>query len=75
MASRRQFEVGPNGATLVSHGEYVTVESLRARTGFAFEVAAQLEAPLQPSEQTLAAIRSLDPDRLRDALVGGDTPN
>ncbi|WP_370459115.1 CoA-transferase subunit beta [Aggregicoccus sp. 17bor-14] len=62
---------GPLGARLLTRHPEVQLESIVQRTGFPFGVPELLpETPL-PDAATLAAIRALDPLRLRDALVGG----
>jgi glutaconate CoA-transferase, subunit B len=68
-----RFELGEQGATLLALEPGVELEEVRERTGFSFAVAPQLLTLPQPTEQTLSVIRALDPERLRDALVGGPT--
>ncbi len=69
-----RFELSSAGATLVALHPGVSLEEVHARTGFSFQRAPTLLRTRAPTEGTLAAIRALDPERLRDALVGGPSP-
>ncbi|HXX31477.1 MAG TPA: CoA-transferase [Myxococcaceae bacterium] len=65
-----RFEVGGAGAVLRSHRPWTTVAEVTERTGFAFTVAEDVATDAAPAEATLEAIRALDPDNLRERLVG-----
>jgi glutaconate CoA-transferase subunit B len=45
----------------------VTIHQVQANTGFELEVAAQLATTEPPTEEELAVLRHLDPDRLYTA--------
>jgi glutaconate CoA-transferase, subunit B len=65
-----RFQVGEEGAWLNSHRPWTTPVEVAERTGFSFSVANDLTTDAAPSAATLAAIRALDPDNLRERLVG-----
>jgi len=65
-----RFQVGGEGAWLVSHRPWMTPAEVMERTGFAFSLSPHLAPEPPPSAATLAAIRELDPDNLRERLVG-----
>lgn len=65
------FEVGPSGAMLLAVHPWATEEEVAANTGFAYRTrgAPPAVTPL-PGEATLRAIRAVDSDDMRHALVG-----
>jgi glutaconate CoA-transferase subunit B len=65
-----RFQVGGEGASLHSHRPWTTPEAIAERTGFTFSVAEAVIADAPPPAATVDAIRALDPDNLRDRLVG-----
>jgi glutaconate CoA-transferase subunit B len=65
-----RFRVGGEGASLQSHRPWTTPGAIAERTGFAFSVATSVTADAPPSPATVAAIRALDPDNMREHLVG-----
>lgn len=64
------FELCADGATLLARHPAASVESIRHKTGFAFHAAHPLPVTAVPSREHMAAIRSIDPERTRDQLVG-----
>jgi len=64
------FSLGADGAVLESIAAHASLALVRARTGFAFAEAANLDQLPDPPAAALDAIRSLDPDNLRAELVG-----
>jgi len=64
------FELCPSGATLVARHPGAELEAIRERTGFAFEAARPLAVTAEPTREHLKAIHSLDPEGIRDQLVG-----
>jgi glutaconate CoA-transferase subunit B len=64
------FDLGASGATLIAYHPSATPEGIRERTGFDYGLAKPLEVTPLPSPESLLAIRSIDPDRIRDSLVG-----
>ncbi|XXF77905.1 CoA-transferase [Myxococcaceae bacterium GXIMD 01537] len=64
------YELGPEGARLLSRHPWATDEDFAARTGFPIAVREPLPVTAQPDARTLAAIRAIDPQGLRDSLVG-----
>ena len=64
------FDLGTSGATLIAHHPSATAEGIRERTGFDYGLAKPLAVTPLPSPESLLAIRSVDPDRIRDSLVG-----
>jgi glutaconate CoA-transferase subunit B len=64
------FSIGPGGALLEALAPLVTVDEVRARTGFSFREAEPIGPLVDPPADVLATIRSIDPDNLRAALVG-----
>lgn len=64
------FDLRPAGATLVARHPAAEVELIRQRTGFSFETACPLSVSEEPSPEQLRAIDSIDPERIRDQLVG-----
>jgi glutaconate CoA-transferase subunit B len=65
-----RFEVGGIGACLYSHRTWTTPGEVAERTGFTFTFAKSVVTDEPPRAETLAAIRALDPDNLRERLVG-----
>ncbi len=65
-----RFQVGGEGASLLSHRPWTTAAQVAERTGFTFALAKSLSADASPAAATLAAMRALDPDNLRERLVG-----
>lgn len=65
-----RFQVGGEGASLLSHRPWTTAAQVAERTGFTFALAKSLSADAAPAAATLAAMRALDPDNLRERLVG-----
>ena len=63
------FSLGNGGAVLQAIAAHTTLDALRARTGFAFQVAAELDVIGDPPAAVRDAIRRLDPDRLSGELV------
>ena len=61
---------GAAGARLLTRHPAVRLEDIAERTGFSLSVPEQVPETPAPDAATLAAIRALDPDRLRDSLVG-----
>jgi glutaconate CoA-transferase subunit B len=64
------FELCAGGATLIARHPRSCVEEIHQRTAFAFEAASPLPVTPEPSREHLSAIQSLDPQRIRDQLVG-----
>jgi len=68
------FEVGPPTATLASLHPWATEAEVREKTGFAFETALTPGATpgitSDPDAATLAAMRAIDTDNMRQSLVG-----
>ena len=64
------FSLGTGGAVLEAVSAHADLDAVRGRTGFAFRAADELVTTPDPSTDTLAAIRCLDPDNLRADLVG-----
>ena len=66
------FELGADGAELVSRHPHADEGAIAERTGFAFRAADPLEVTAPPDEEYLAAIRSIDRQRLCERLVGSN---
>lgn len=64
------FELGPEGARLLSLHPWTDLDTLRERTGFELSVEEPVPTTPLPDAATLAAIRAMDPRNLRDQLVG-----
>ncbi|WP_224240241.1 CoA-transferase subunit beta [Hyalangium gracile] len=64
------FELGSEGARLLSLHPWTDLDTLRERTGFALSVEEPVPTTPPPDAATLAAIRAVDPRNLRDQLVG-----
>lgn len=64
------FTVGPPEAVLVAIHPWATEEEIAGRTGFSYRVANDLTVSATPGEATLRAIRAIDPDGMRETLVG-----
>ena len=64
------FELGMKGARLMARHPWASVEQIRERTGFCFEAEPALALTAEPEARSVAAIRRIDPDRLRESLVG-----
>jgi glutaconate CoA-transferase subunit B len=65
-----RFQVGGEGASLHSHREWTTPVAIAERTGFTFSVDRAVTTDGPPADATVAAIHALDPDNLRERLVG-----
>jgi glutaconate CoA-transferase subunit B len=65
------WELGAEGARVLTRHPWATPEELVSRTGFPVALEASLPITLPPDARTLDAIRSIDPHGLREALVGG----
>lgn len=65
------FEVGAEGAELLSRNTEVDEQSIAERTGFVFRATEPLAVTETPEREVLEAIRSIDRDRLCERLVGG----
>jgi glutaconate CoA-transferase subunit B len=65
-----RFQVGGEGACLHSHRPWTTPGAIAERTGFIFSLAKAVTTDATPPAATMAAIRALDPDNLRERLVG-----
>ena len=63
------FELGQDGATLVSRHPWATHDIIKERTGFRYAIKDDAVTPLA-DPATLAAIRSIDKHDLRRSLVG-----
>ncbi len=66
------FEVGAEGAELLSRHAAVDQESISDRTGFSFRAADPMPVTGPPEPEALEAIRAIDRDRLCERLVGGN---
>jgi len=64
------FSIGEGGAILEALAPHASLADVRVRTGFAFSEAAPIARLTDPDADMLAAIRRIDPDNLRDELVG-----
>lgn len=64
------FEVGGDGARLRARHAWATAGDIAAKTGFSYAVDAELPITPAPGSDQLQALRALDPDRLRERLVG-----
>jgi glutaconate CoA-transferase subunit B len=64
------FELGAEGAELVARHSNASLDSIRQRTGFQFQVPSPLPVTPEPLRELLRAIHALDPERIRDQLVG-----
>jgi glutaconate CoA-transferase, subunit B len=64
------FSLGRGGAVLEALAPHATADLVRARTGFDFELPPSAGTLPDPPPQALGAIRRLDPQALRDELVG-----
>ena len=64
------FELGPGQAQLMARHAWADLETISARTGFAFAVADPLPVIDPPDPRYVDIIRSIDGHRLRDRLVG-----
>lgn len=65
-----RFQVGGEGAWLLSHRAWTNPAEVAERTGFSFTVAPQLTADSMPTTATLEVIGALDPENFRERLVG-----
>ncbi|MCB1056766.1 MAG: glutaconate CoA-transferase [Acidobacteria bacterium] len=65
-----RFALGARGARLVARHPWADPQVIAARTGFDFEIPDPLLVTATPSADHLAAIRSLDPESLRERWVG-----
>lgn len=64
------FSLGADGAVLEALAPHATGELVRERTGFPYAISDAIELLSDPPPDALDAIRRLDPDGLRDELVG-----
>lgn len=64
------FELCPSGPQLLAHHPGAELQTIRERTGFAFETASPLRVTAEPTREQLKAIRSIDPQGIREQLVG-----
>nr|XP_061810407.1 3-oxoadipate CoA-transferase subunit B-like [Nerophis lumbriciformis] len=64
-----RFEIGTAGARLTARHPWSSEPEISAATGFEFRTAKPLPITPQPSAEHLLAIRSIDPDGLREQLV------
>lgn len=64
------FDLGSKGARLVAHYPETTLEEIRDRTGFPFEVAVPLPVTRWPEPQYLNAIQTVDGSEIRNQLAG-----
>lgn len=64
------FTVGAGGAVLEAVVPDVALDTVRARTGFAYASAVTLHIVGDPPPHVVDAIQALDPDQFRRALVG-----
>ncbi len=64
------FELGTDGARLLSRHPWASLEVIGERTGFPFQVEGALPVTPLPDARTVAAIRAIDPRGLREQLVG-----
>jgi glutaconate CoA-transferase subunit B len=65
------FSLGEGGAIVEALAKHATIEAVRDRTGFGFELARTIETLGDPPAHVLDAIRRIDRDNLRTDLVGG----
>jgi glutaconate CoA-transferase subunit B len=64
------FDLGAKGARLVAHYPETTLEEIRDRTGFPFEVTVPLPVTRWPEPQYLNAIQTVDGSEIRNQLAG-----
>jgi glutaconate CoA-transferase, subunit B len=64
------FSVGAEGAVLEAIAPTTTLDAVRARTGFAFTIAAPLATLADPPDAIVTTLGALDPERYRNALIG-----
>lgn len=64
------YELGPSGARLLSRHPWASPEEIASRTGFPLDMVSPLPVTPPPDARTLEAIRAIDPQGLRDSLVG-----
>ncbi len=64
------FEVGLPEASLVARHPWATEAELADKTGFSYAVAPEAAVTPPPDARTLEAIRAIDSNNLRRALVG-----
>jgi glutaconate CoA-transferase subunit B len=64
------FTLGAPGAVLDAIAPGVTLDAVRARTGFGYAIAASLPTLRDPPDGAIDVIHALDPAGLRVALVG-----
>ena len=64
------FEVGLPGATLVARHAWASEAEIAERTGFAYATAKDLPVTPPPDAHTLRAIRAVDSNDMRHAMVG-----
>jgi glutaconate CoA-transferase subunit B len=61
------FEEASKRMQIIALHPGVTIDQVQANTGFELEVAAEVESTAPPTEQELAVLRHLDPERLYTA--------
>ena len=66
------FELGADGAELLSRHPHTDERAISERTGFAFRAADPLAVTDRPDQEYLEAIRSIDRQRLCERLVGSN---
>lgn len=64
------FELGIDGAELVGRHEWASEAEIADKTGFRYRTSSTLKITPPPGEATLHAIRSIDSQGFRHALVG-----
>ncbi len=64
------FEVGTTGAELIARHAWASEALISQKTGFSYQTSSTLRVTEAPSEATVRAIRAIDPDNLRQSLVG-----
>jgi glutaconate CoA-transferase, subunit B len=64
------FELGAAGAALVARHPWATAEQIAERTGFDYTAVDPLPVTPSPDPEHVRAIRRIDPENLRDRLIG-----
>lgn len=64
------FHVGPPGATLVARHPWATEADISERTAFSYRTVPSLPVTPPPDAKSLRAIRAIDSNDMRHALVG-----
>ncbi len=65
-----RFELGRQGASLVSRHAWAEAETIREHTGFEFATPEPLPVTSAPGSETVEAIRAIDSRRLSERIVG-----